>query len=214
MNEIHSGCADPITIHFIFHFKLLEAATYFYWSICICVSILGSVKSTGSRRVSGRQQAHQCGYYKGTQAHHCGLWYLHYLSQHLPGQASSPYQAVWASKTRCPWFLGWGFWPRLQSTYSPLYQLTHSKLQTAEGFVHTHGIRSWEVIWPACSWYIHEEDSNSDSWIDSQEHHKVVTHGQSAVQLNWGLGWSILIFELMHRRMSIQEGNLQSPEYH
>jgi hypothetical protein len=104
-----------ITNQFVFHYFILRF---------ISVSILGSLEFTRSCRVSGRQQAHQCDYYESTEARYCGLWYLHYLSQHLPCQAPSPYQAVWASKTRSPWFLGWGFWPRLQSTYSPLYQLT------------------------------------------------------------------------------------------
>jgi hypothetical protein len=39
---------------------------------------------------------------------------------------------------------------------------------------------------PACSSYIHEEDANSDSWIDSKERHKAMMQGKSVVDLNWG----------------------------
>jgi antibiotic biosynthesis monooxygenase (ABM) superfamily enzyme len=60
-------------------------------------------------------------------------------------------------------------------------------MQAAEGFVHTQGIGSRETIGrPACSSYIHEEDANSDSWIDSKERHKAMMQGQSVVDLNWG----------------------------
>lgn len=176
MNEIHSGCDDPITNHFVFHFKPLYTAMCFYWLMHIFVPIIGSLKSTGSRRVSGRQQAHQRGYYKGTQAHHCGLWYLHYLSQHLPGQAPSPCQAIWSSKTCCSWHLGWGFWPRLQSTYSPLYRLTVWEIYKHSVWACTHA-SSWRLCTYTRHWKQRNHMAGRPVLVISMKRMQTVIHG-------------------------------------